>query len=291
MDRTILCIILHYGNEDVTWECVESIYNHNLLDILIVDNDPVQKLSIPANFTDRVNLFRTGGTAGFAQANNLAVMFARKQIHDSVLLLNNDTVVLNDAIDKLYGLLNTEGVGLAGPCIPYASNPEKIWACGGVIEKLKVKIYGLEAPEKTTPFDVDYLPGAAILCKLIVWDLIGGLPETYFLAYEEADFAIQVKKIGYRVVVHPAARILHKVGMSSNIQPMYFYNSIRNRIRFGKMLWGRYTGFLLAALLCLMSSVKSLRKLSLWFRATRDEVSGIALDRSALQNIKRLYEK
>jgi len=286
-DRTILCIILHYGDEYVTWECVKNIHHHNLLDILIVDNDPKQRLSITDKYIGRVNIFRTGGTAGFARANNLAVKYARKNIHDSIFLLNNDTLVLDDAIDKLYGLLNTDNIGLVGPCIPYASNPEKIWACGGIIERLKVKIYGIEAPPQSMPFDVDYLPGAAILCRMKIWDLTGGLPEKYFLAYEEADFAIQVKKLGYRVVVNPDARVLHKVGMSSNIQPMYAYNSMRNRLRF---VWGRISGFILASILCFIGSAKNWNSLTLWYKAVRDEISGLPLDRDALQNIKRQYK-
>ena len=291
MDKTILCIILHYGNEDVTWECVASIIDHNLLDILIADNDPKQELTIPQDYIGKVKIFKTGGTAGFAQANNLAVRFARKHSHNSIFLLNNDTIVLDDAIEKLYGLLNEKDVGLAGPCMPYASEPEKIWACGGTIEKIKVKVYGLDAPKEAIPFEADYLPGAAILCKSCVWDLAGGLPETYYLAYEEADFAIQVRKLGYKILVDPNARILHKVGMSSNIQPMYIYNSIRNRLRFGKILWGKHAGFLLATLLSLIGSVNSFQKLSLWYRAISDEIHGVALDRAALQNIRRLYEK
>jgi len=64
MDKTILCVILHYGNEDVTWECVESIIDHNLLDILIADNDPKQELTIPQDYIGKVKIFKTGGTAG-----------------------------------------------------------------------------------------------------------------------------------------------------------------------------------------------------------------------------------
>lgn len=286
-----LCIILHYGEEAVTWECVASIVDDPRLDILIADNDPGQKIMIPDAYQQKVSLFRTGGVAGFAQANNLAIEHGRNEAHDSVLLLNNDVVVLNDAIEKMKVLLSHSETGIVGPCMPYASDPQRVWACGGAIVKYKVKIHGLKTVKGKTPYDVDYLPGAAILCKLKVWDLVGGLPEKYFLAYEEAEFAIRVREQGFRVMVHPDAVILHKVGMSSDRQPMYLYNGNRNRLRFGKVIWGRYTGFTIAFFWCLGSARRSLRDLSIFFRALRDEVNGVPLNRETLQNIKKLYAK
>lgn len=287
----ILCVILHYGSEEVTWECVESVIDNEYLDVLIVDNDPAQSIAAPDRYIEKVRIVRTGGIAGFAAANNLAVEHGRNDSHDSVLLLNNDTVVLSDAIAKLRGLLAEDKVGAVGPCMPYASDPQKIWACGGVIIKHKANCHGIDEAMGSKPIDVDYLPGAAILCKLAVWDLVGGLPEQYFLAYEEAEFAIKVRARGYRVMVHPDARILHKVGMSSDTQPMYLYNQFRSRLRFGGVLWGKYAGFVVAAFWCLRGSMRSFRSLSIWVRALADEVSGVPLDRASLQKIKLLYEK
>jgi len=47
------------------------------------------------------------------------------------------------------------------------------------------------------PYDVDYLPGAAILCRLNVWDMVGGLPEKYCFCFEEAEFALRIRKHKY----------------------------------------------------------------------------------------------
>jgi len=234
-DRT-LCVILHYGDEQVTWECVDSIVSHDFLDILIADNDPSQKIEIPQRYINKVRLIRTGGIAGFAEANNMAVREGRNTTHRSILLLNNDTVVLSDAVQLLRQLLDTENVGACGPCMPFASRPEQIWACGGYINKFTISIGGLGKRSTPEPYDVDYLPGAAILCRSDVWDLVGGLPEKYYLAFEEAEFALRVKKFNFRIMVHPGAQILHKVGMSSDYQPMNCYNEIRNRMRFGSFL-------------------------------------------------------
>ncbi len=284
----IICVILHYGSEVDTWNCVRTVMGHDAVDILVADNDPAQKIEIPPEFAESVQLYRTGGVAGFSAANNMAVRFGRKENHYAVFILNNDTLVESNALQELVTVLNEEDIGAVGPCIGFASEPAKIWACGGAIKKARIKIVGLLTQIKDTPYDVDYLPGAAILCKSRIWDLVGGLPEKYFLAYEEAEFALRIKACGYRIMVAPRARILHHVGMSSDPQPMYIYNSVRNRVRFGQYLFGKHLGFLLGAVNTMGEIAKSKHGFRLWASGLGDELLGRPLDRAALQKIQRL---
>jgi GT2 family glycosyltransferase len=289
MPNRIICVILHYGSETDTWNCVRSMMPHEGVDILVADNDPAQNMQIPLEFLNSVELYRTGGIAGFSASNNMAVKFGRKENHEFVFILNNDTLVESHALLELVAVLNDKDIGAVGPCIAFANDPSKIWACGGTIERARLKIVGLLTQLRDTPYDVDYLPGAAILCKLEIWDLVGGLPERYFLAYEEAEFALRIKARGYRIVVAPKARILHRVGMSSDMQPMYIYNSIRNRVRFGQYLFGKCLGLLLGAINTMSELTKSRYGLRLWVIGLRDELLNSPLDRAALQKIKRLY--
>jgi hypothetical protein len=284
-----LCVILHYGDEQVTWECVNSIVSYNFLDILIADNDPSQKIEIPQRFVNKVRIFRTGGISGFARANNMAVHMGRNATHRSVLLLNNDTIVLPGAVQLLRQLLDTKNVGACGPCMPFASNPDQIWACGGFIHKFRLSISGLSEIVKPEPYDVDYLPGAAILCRLNVWDMVGGLPEKYYLCFEEAEFALRIRKLNFRIMVHPKAKILHKVGMSSDNKPMYIYNGIRNQLKFGSFIWGKLPGFFLGAFWSLVAVRHTTDGFALWGRAVMDEIRGVALDRETLQDVEKSF--
>jgi GT2 family glycosyltransferase len=284
-----LCVILHFGDEQVTWDCINSIVSYDFLDILIADNDPSQKIEIPQRFINKVRIFRTGGVAGFAEANNMAIREGRNTTHRSILLLNNDTVVLSDAVQLLRHLLDTKNVGACGPCMPFASQPDKIWAWGGYINKFTLSIGGLGKKSRTEPYDVDYLPGAAILCRLDVWDLVGGLPEKYFLAFEEAEFALCIRKHKFRIMVHPEAQILHKVGISSDYQPMYSYNDIRNRMKFGSFLWGKVPGFFLGAIRGLIAVIRKQHGFTVWLRAVRDEIHGVSLNRETLEEVKKSF--
>lgn len=288
-ENRILVVILHYGDERYTWGCIESIASYGGLDLLIVDNDPSQSLEIESKYKSICKLFKTGGAAGFAEANNMGVEYARREYHHSILLLNNDTVVLQDAIPRLACALMEDDVGVVGPCMPYSSNINKIWSCGGAISKLRIRAGGITAFEGGEPFEVDYLPGAAILCKIHIWDLVKGLPEKYFLAYEEVEFAMRINKIGYKVMAVPAARIIHHVGMSSIMSPMYIYNSIRNRIRFGQYLYGVHIGFFYAVLITLREASKAKHGIKLWKKAIASELKGEPLDRRSLQEIHKIF--
>jgi GT2 family glycosyltransferase len=282
-----LCVILHYGDERETWACAATVAADAETDIVVADNDPAQSLSTPPDLADRVRIFRTGGRAGFAEGNNQAVSAFLSDAHDSVFILNNDTLVQPGAIALLRGSLHQPGVGIVGPCMPYARDPGKIWACGGRINSFRITLGGIEEPPSDAPFDVGYLPGAAIMCHAELWIAIGGLPERYFLAYEEAEFALEVRRLGYRVIAEPRASIFHHVGMSSQPKPMYRYNDIRSRVRFGQYLHGRWRGTMLAMLITAyeikgLPSRGLLQRIRLWSWAVVDELLGRPLDRERL---------
>lgn len=292
MSPATLCIVLHYGPAADTWNCVRTLVGIDALDIIVADNDPAQTLSVPMEFLGKVEVVRTGGSAGFAQANNMAVRLSRRPNHDSILLLNNDTLLGEGALSDLLAVLRWSDVGAVGPCMPVIGDHTSIWACGGVIDRRRVVIYGRQPPSDGMPCDVDYLPGAAILCRPEVWDLVGGLPEKYFLTFEEAEFALRVKDHGYRIMAAPTAIVLHSAGgMSNDRQPMYIYNGVRSRIRFSQYLRGRVCGLLWAAGITLLETGRRRPQygLRLWAHAVADEIGGRRLDREALQHVRTRY--
>lgn len=115
-----LCVILHYGSESYTNECINSLLNLKYLDIIISDNDPSQSYQPPKEIKNYVKTVKTGGKAGFAEGNNIGVNAYLDKYHGSVLILSNDTIVIEGAIDCLRDTLYSEGgtVGAVGPCMP-----------------------------------------------------------------------------------------------------------------------------------------------------------------------------
>jgi len=173
--------------------------------------------------------------------------------------------------------------------MPYASHPEDVWACGGYINRVRLSVGGYKKRFAEVPKDVAYLPGAALITSSHIWDSVGGLPERYFLAYEEAEFAIRIQRAGYRAVVDSLATIYHHVGMSSDPSPKYYYNSIRNRIRFSQFLYRKVPGFIWGVFLTFLQSSRR-NKSKIWLYAVFDEITGTPLNHGALNAIETKFK-
>lgn len=101
--------------------------------------------------------------------------------------------------------------------------------------------------------------------------------------------------MGYLVLAIPEAKLVHLVGMSNQVKPMYLYNGNRNRILFGKYLFGNFFGVLLAAINILIDSCKTfnLTKLKLnftiFYLALMHEFSNVPLNEKQLLSIKNKF--
>ena len=90
-------IIVNYNGKLFLKDCIESIkiYCSSIsYEIIIVDNnskDGSQEF-IKSNYSE-IKLFAEKDNLGFGKANNLGV---NKAIGENILLLNNDTILLND---------------------------------------------------------------------------------------------------------------------------------------------------------------------------------------------------
>lgn len=73
--------------------------------------------------------------------------------------------------------------------------------------------------------------GAAMMVKRKVVDAVGGLPERFFLYYEEWDWSARIQKAGYRIYFQGNTVVYHKESMSvGKLNPMKEYYLTRNRI-------------------------------------------------------------
>lgn len=290
-----LCVILHYGSKKFTNSCVRSLIKIPNLDIVISDNDPDQLYCPLDDFKSLVKVLKTGGSKSFAEGNNIAVKKYLKKTHKYIFILNNDTIVQKDAIKFLRETINNKGVGAVGPCMPYANNRNKIWACGGYINKFKLSVGGIK-PKKNKAYQVDYLPGAAIFCRSDLWKDIGGLNEKYFLAYEETEFALEIQKRGWIIMADPRSIIFHHVGISDRRDPKYFYNSVRNRLIFSKYIFGEVFGIIYGIFITLIfirarSFSEFTLRIKLWKEAINDYFKNIPINNETLNSISYRLKK
>lgn len=63
--------------------------------------------------------------------------------------------------------------------------------------------------------EVGYLTGCALMVKKELIEKIGFLDPSYYIYGEDADWCLRARKADFRVVYVPAARVWHKVSLST----------------------------------------------------------------------------
>lgn len=157
---------------------------------------------------------------GFAGGNNVGLDLVNRIGGRYALLLNNDTVVYDNSIEKLFRLLKSDiHIGAVIPQIRYFNPSDVIWNCGGKINFLGIRKYYYafknidETPQKGTKV-VDYGTGCCLMFDL---DKVGKLSEKFFFGEEDMEFAFRVKKLGLKIICDFESIIYHKVGSSRDL--------------------------------------------------------------------------
>jgi GT2 family glycosyltransferase len=244
MDKKVGIILLNYKGTKDTFECVESLekIEYKNYHIIIVDNHSqdgsYEKLK--AEFGDRHTIIEASDNGGFAKGNNIGIRYALEQGCDYILLLNNDTLVEKDFLNKMVECYERyRDTGIVGPKILYEGNRHLIWYGGGEIN-LK-RFYGFhygegqkDSEEFNKEREITFTTGCTMLISRKVIEKVGALPEEYFMYYEDVDFCMKVQEEGYKIYYCPKAVIYHKVSASSGgeASPFAIKWNTRNRLIF-----------------------------------------------------------
>ncbi|MTK63434.1 MAG: glycosyltransferase family 2 protein [Methanobacterium sp.] len=199
-------------------------YNH--------DNKPIKYLEYSEDRYNQVetsegvetrNLYilKNNENYGFAEGNNIAIKIALRSNPDYIMLLNNDTVVEHDFLNKLVDVAEKdEKIGVVGPVIYYYDHegrtdvPSNI--CGIVNIKHYPGYYDMVDKNQTVKpgnQECDWVSGAAMMIKTREVP-IKYLNNQLFFGNEDIDLCINLKELGYKIVNVHSSRIWHKEGVS-----------------------------------------------------------------------------
>jgi len=288
----VLVIILHYGKISDTRECLRSLcgVNYQPFSVLVIDNGTgsAESAHLCAEFSD-VEVVTLDESVGFAAANNVGLELSLSRGFCYSLLLNNDTIVDPDLLSILCGAMQNDcRIAMAGPLMFFYSDRNAVWACGGTIDRFRIQIDGNRelAGIGNSPADTDYLPGACVLIRNAVLRETQLMPEQYYLGFEEAEFCLAAKRIGYRIVVCREAVLYHKVGMSSERVPKYRYNHLRSRFLFARCLHGRLLGGIFTFAICVSYLLRYPKDAALLRAALRDHLRYKAVKREHLSDFE-----
>jgi GT2 family glycosyltransferase len=222
-------IIVNWNTRDLLRDCLASIAAETRVphEVIVVDNASADGsvAMVAAAFPGAVLIANTGNR-GFAAANNQGLAVAKGR---HVLLLNPDTIVLDDAIGRMLGWLGRHpDVGcvgcqvLEGPGVIQQTS----FADPGPVNLAIVEL-GLHRLARWLPVfgrpwyrdwdrrserEVDVVSGMFMLVPRRVLETVGPLDEAFFIYAEEADWCRRIRKAGWRCVFAPAAQIVHLDG-------------------------------------------------------------------------------
>lgn len=262
-DLTI--VIVNYNTGDLTAACLESVYKTIKgisFEIFVVDNASSDGSAglIRSKFPG-VNLVENNENLGFAAANNQALKIMQGRY---ALLLNSDTVLTEDAVNKLFSFM--EG------------HPEAAMACGQLLNRDGTKqnsmasfpglmtlvfnvpllefLFPRRFPGKrhaySGPIEIDSAIGACLMVRRKAVEQVGLLDERYFFFLEETDWALQMKKAGWKIFHVPGAYIYHLQGQSIG-------HNIRSRVLFYRsryIYFRKWNGALYYSLACLVIFIR-----------------------------------
>jgi hypothetical protein len=186
---------------------------------------------LPSN--RRLRIIVNDKNYGYADANNVAITYARKALNpDYVLLLNNDTIVHKLFLNELVAAAeHDETIGMAGPKIYYCDfegRHDVLSFTGGRIDmRIGLVLYLNEREIDKGQYDsigaFDYLTGACLLVRKELLERVGLLRTDYFLYWEDTDWCFRAGQLGYRLAYVPSAIVWHKGGALPQGKKIYYW--------------------------------------------------------------------
>lgn len=213
--------------------CLDSVYGQtkrNSFEVIYVDNASEdgsaemvrQKFPLATVISNTVN-------RGFVEANNQAIAVSRGRY---VLLLNSDTIVLDDAIGKtaafadmhpegaVFGcrVLNSD-LSLQRSCFMFPSVPNFILFTSYLYKLFPRSAFFGREHMTWWNFDdsreVETVSGCFSLVRREAIDETGAMDPVFFFYGDDPDWCFRFRKAGWKALFTPTARIIHHGGKSS----------------------------------------------------------------------------
>jgi GT2 family glycosyltransferase len=168
----------------------------------------------------RLILIQNGANLGFAAGNNVGLRYGLRDPNCQFFwMLNNDTVVEPDSLSAMVLLMqkNPE-LGLCGSLNLSYHNPKEVQAQGGRqysrwTARVHIPPACMVEELDFHPPQMDYIIGASMLAKRAFLERVGLMEESYFLYFEEMDWAMRAKGI-FQLGYASESVIYHKEGAS-----------------------------------------------------------------------------
>jgi len=236
-------VTLNWNRKKDTLACLDSVLAMEPppSEVILVDNGSSDGTprAVAESFP-QVRVLVNEENLGFAGGMNVGLRAALDAGASFILILNNDTLVAPDLLQRLVETAREdERIAMTAPKIYYADSPEQIWYAGAMRRRwlpgFSFPGYGKEdAPRYSRRRDVDFATGCGLLVRAEALRNAGLFDETHFFMYhEDLDLSERIRRSGYRIVYVPQARMWHKESASTDpMSPHKWYYLARYIVPF-----------------------------------------------------------
>lgn len=214
-------LIPNKDQKDTMDTCVKSILTKSTYtnyEIIIIENNSTEGETFAyyesLKHYPQVKVVTWDGEFNYAAINNFGATFAQGEYF---ILLNNDTEIISpDWIEGMLSNCQRKEVGITGAKLYY---PDDTIQHAGVVMKLAGCCghvfygFGKNEPGKFARAilqqNYSAVTAACLMVKASVFREVGGLSEEFKVAYNDVDFCLKVRSLGYLVVFNPKVELYH----------------------------------------------------------------------------------
>jgi GT2 family glycosyltransferase len=236
-------VIVNYNSFDLLNKCINSLIEFTKevsCEIIVIDNNStVGNIDDAVSDFDEIILIKNKKNVGFGAANNQGLKIAKGKY---VLFLNNDTVLLENSIKRVFDFAET-------------LNENSIIGCKLLNEDKSLQHSVYDFPSLLNIFtsnfflyslfpnsklftkyhmmnrkineitEVDVVTGAFLFSTKNKMQEIGGFDERFFFYNEETDLCYRFKKNGGKIYYFPETALIHLKGGTANKVSWFAYRN------------------------------------------------------------------
>jgi GT2 family glycosyltransferase len=282
-------IIVAWNVRELLYNCLKSVFDETKeisFEVIYVDNASEDgSIEMVLKEFPKVKIIRNKKNEGFIRANNQGIEISKGRY---VLLLNSDTVVLDDAISKVVKYADANPEAAVVGCKVLNSDETLQRNCFMLPSLLNMflsatylyKIFPKNrflGRERMTWWDfdeareVETVSGCFSLVRREAIKQVGFMDDTYFVYGDDPDWCYRFKKSGWKIVFNPEPKIIHYGGQNTKHMADKFKLQLYGSKLIFMKLHRNQLGFPLA---CLLTALFFFCRVPYWFVAAIFDKNG-----------------
>lgn len=233
---TVSVIIANYNGLHFLKDCLKSLSNQTYreFEVIVVDNGSTDGSANWLNATPYPFLkpLLLEQNFGFGIANNRGYDTTSGDI---IIILNNDTILPENFLEKLIAPLQNADIDMVAPLIVYKDRPDVVDKAGGHLFYPDGLNRGRGCEERLTARyqkagKCFYPDGCAAAFRRTLIERAGFFDEDFFLYGEDTDLGLRYRRAGAACIFQPEAVVYHiHSGTAGKYSPDKAYYVERNR--------------------------------------------------------------